>query len=608
MQGSKERTLKPLSTYRKNISLKEKSRLIRALSALFLFHLIIFYGACYAAQNQLAERRYKAAKLGYDRLASNASLRKHRKNWTKVIDGFRKVYLSFPYDKDVAPKALFMMGRCYNELYGYSRRHSDIQEALERYQVLLERFPDSRLADDALYEIGQIYKRTGRPSSAIQAWKQLLEKYPHGSHAALARQRLAAMGIKAPITGTKQHAQEKNNNKKAHKKHADMATDRNPAIIRDIKYWSDEDYTRVVIHSSRPVSIKKGVLPANKKLHLPKRFYLDLSPAYKKISLRDYIKINNSLLKSVRIAQYAPKTVRVVFDLEKTEKTKVFYLRDPFRIVADAFGSHYSKKKATCQPPKSAKTQGNTRARSGSSSKKKLSLAQQLGLCVRTIVIDPGHGGKDPGARGPTGLKEKNVVLKIAKRVAKKLKRDLDCRVILTRRSDRYLPLTQRTAIANARKADLFVSIHANAAPTRRLRGVETYFLNFALDADAMRVAARENATSEKRISELKSILNDIMKNSKVNESSRLATKIQTNLVATLKRRYKHIRNLGVKQAPFFVLIGARMPSALVEVSFISNREEERRLKSPAYLDKVAAGIATGIEKYIIETRMAYAR
>jgi len=604
LQGSQERTLKPISTIRKYTELRERSHFIKAFPAVFLFILLLLNGLCYGAQDQNAEKRYKMARQGYDRLASNAALRKHRKNWLRVIDGFRKVYLAYPDDKDIAPKALFMMGRCYNELYGYSRRHSDIQEALERYQVLTERFPDSRLADDALYEIGQIYKRTGRPSSAILAWKQLLQKYPHGSHASLAKHRLLTMGVKLPKA--KKHPPAKVS-KAQNQKKTSLATEKHPAIIKDIKYWSDEDYTRVVIHSSRPVSIKRGVLPANKRLHLPKRFFLDLSPAYKRLGLKEYIKINNSLLRSVRIAQYAPKTVRVVFDLEKTEKTKVFYLRDPFRIVADAFGSHYSKR-ASCQMTVKPKGKSTTAPKTKGGYKGKLSLAQQLGLCVRRIVIDPGHGGKDPGARGPTGLREKEVVLKIAKRVAKKLKHDLNCRVILTRRSDRYLPLTQRTAIANARKADLFVSIHANAAPTKRLRGIETYFLNFALDADAMRVAARENATSEKRISELKSILNDIMKNSKVNESSRLARKIQSSLVGTLKKRYRNIRNLGVKQAPFFVLIGARMPSVLVEVSFISNREEERRLKSPAYLDAVASGIAKGIERYITETRMAYAK
>ncbi len=542
---------------------------------------------------------YQRARASYDRLASSARLRRYRKNWLRVIDAFRRVYLKYPDNKEIAPRALFMMGRCYVELYGYSRRLSDIQEAIERYQVLVEKYPLSRLADDALYQMGQIYKMTGRPSSAIKAWKRILKDYPNGSHARLARHRLEALGIR--FSNKEKKEKVNNTQKKPKKKASNHKKKKKIAIIKDLKYWSDKDYTRVVVYSTGPVSIKKGIIPANKKKHLPKRFYLDLYPAYKKIGLPEYFRIHNSLLRSVRIAQFAPKTVRVVFDLEKTEKTKVFYLREPFRIVTDAFGAHYSKKTCLVRPSKSGKKYGKVKL-----SGKKLSLAQQLGLCVKTIVIDPGHGGKDPGARGPSGLKEKDVVLKIAKKLAKILKKELKCKVIMTRKSDRYLPLTQRTAIANSYKADLFISIHANAAPTRRLRGIETYYLNFALDEDAMRVAARENATSKKRIGELRSILNDILKNSRVNESSRLARKVQESIIYTLRRRYKNIRNLGVKQAPFFVLIGARMPSILVETSFISNPQEERRLRSPAYQEALARGIARGIEKYIEETQLAF--
>ncbi|NPA95302.1 MAG: tetratricopeptide repeat protein [Thermodesulfobacteria bacterium] len=606
-----------------------KKALIIFLSLLFLFTGSVFpparilpgdTGLAYAkTRSRSAEIEYQQAKEAYRRLAASARLRKYRKNWISVINKFRKVYLAHPDDPEIAPKALFMMARCYSGLYGYSRRMSDIQEAIERYQVLVERFPNNRLADDALYEIGQIYKMTGRPSSAIAAWKRILRDYPNGSHARLAKERLARMGVKItafPSKKKKSKTKAKTNKKGTTKKVAAKTkkssskkttkskgkTTQKVAIIKDIRYWSDTDYTRVVINSSRPVSIKQGELPADKKRGLPKRFYLDLSPAYKKIGLPEYIKIDNGLLRSVRAAQFQPRTVRVVFDLAKTEKIKVFYLRDPFRVVTDAFGAHYAKKKCAVKPKKVA----TTHKKKSGTHKGKLSLAQQLGLCVRTIVVDPGHGGRDPGARGRGGTREKDVVLQIAKRLAKILKKELHCRVIMTRRSDRYLPLTQRTAIANANKADLFISIHANAAPTRRLRGIETYFLNFALDEDAMRVAARENATSEKRIGELKSILNDILKNSKVNESSRLARKVQYNLVRTLKKRYKGIRNLGVKQAPFFVLIGARMPSILVETSFISNPTEERRLRSPSYQEALARGIAKGVLEYIRETQLAY--
>ena len=212
--------------------------------------------------------------------------------------------------------------------------------------------------------------------------------------------------------------------------------------------------------------------------------------------------------------------------------------------------------------------------------------------------MDAGHGGRDPGAIGPTGLKEKTVTLKLARMVAEKLKTRLGCQIYLTRNSDKYVGLTRRTAIANSKKADIFISIHVNAAKNRKLRGIETYFLNFALDDDAMRVAARENATSRKRIGELKNILNDIMKNTKVNESSHLAREVQNALVKNMRGKYGTIADLGVKQAPFFVLIGARMPSILVEVSFISNPVEERRLKSNRYLDRIADGIVNGVVAY----------
>ena len=547
-------------------------------------------------QYSSAEADYRKAKKAYDHLAKSQRLRKYRKNWENVIVKFRKVYLTHSQDQEVAAKALFMMGRCYNELYGYSMRMSDIQEALERYQVLVEYYPKSRLADDALYEIGQIYKRTGRPSSAIKAWRRLLADYPSGSHSKLAKTRLKGMGVNPSISPSNLLETNGKNGRSR------PASAKHPATIHNIRYWSDADYTRVVIDSDRAVTIKKGFLPANRKAGLPKRLYLDLEPAYKALTLKDQVKIDNGLLKGVRIAQYRPRTVRVVFDLARTEKTKVFYLEGPFRVVVDAFGSQYTRKKESepCPVPPVYKDKG------GRGSGKDLSLAQQLGLCVRRIVIDPGHGGKDPGAIGPTRLKEKYVVLKIAKKLKRRLEKEIGCQVILTRSKDRYLPLTQRTAIANSRKADLFISIHANAAPYRKLRGVETYFLNFALDEDAMRVAARENATSTKRIGELKSILDEILKNSKVKESSRLAAEVQNNLVGTLAHRYRRVRNLGVKQAPFFVLIGARMPSVLVEVSFISNREEEKRLKSDAYLERIAQGIAKGIKSYVRKTELAY--
>ncbi|MCK4425222.1 MAG: N-acetylmuramoyl-L-alanine amidase [Deltaproteobacteria bacterium] len=592
-----------------SLLLSERNRIhLRFFLSLFIIFflsgtfLLIALDSAHAKPSR-AEYTYRQAKSEYDRLARSSRLRIHRTAWVRVIKRFRKVYLTYPNDKKVAPKALFMMARCYSELYGYSGARKDIREAIERYQVLVERFPKSRLADDALYALGDLYKRTGNIRLARKAWEKIVEEYPKRGKARSARNRLKILG---PKQRQKTRSSRLTTHYEKEKGSAGLSSPRiapgaKPATVQEVRHWSASDYTRVVIDTVVPVSFKKGYLPADWSKHLPERIYLDLKPARIGKKLKDNIPIQDGLLKGVRVAQFNRSTVRVVFDLGKTHKTKIFYLEDPFRVVVDAFGENYFQR-APCLP-RSSKIPKKTK---GELKDNGISLAQQLGLCVKRVVIDAGHGGKDPGAIGPTGLREKDVVLKIAKKVASRLKKELACQVVLTRKKDRFLPLTQRTAIANARKADIFVSIHANAAPNRRARGVETYFLNFALDEEAMRVAARENATSTKRIGDLKNILNDIMKNTKVDESSRLANYIQKEIVRNLRKRYSNVKSKGVKQAPFFVLIGARMPSVLVEVSFISNRKEEKRLKSNRYLDRVAEGIVNGIKSYISGTKLAY--
>jgi len=184
--------------------------------------------------------------------------------------------------------------------------------------------------------------------------------------------------------------------------------------------------------------------------------------------------------------------------------------------------------------------------------------------------------------------------------VARKLREELGLEVMLTRSDDRYLTLEERTAFANTRNGDLFVSIHTNASRDPRAYGTETYFLNLATDDESIRVAAMENATSTKNISDLHSILNDLLKNAKINESSRLAAFVQGTLVKNLNLKgYDRIKDKGVKQAPFYVLLGARMPSILVETAFISNREECQRLTNPSYQDNLADSIVKGIRTYI---------
>jgi N-acetylmuramoyl-L-alanine amidase len=227
---------------------------------------------------------------------------------------------------------------------------------------------------------------------------------------------------------------------------------------------------------------------------------------------------------------------------------------------------------------------------------------------LRRIVVDAGHGGKDPGAIGPNGVREKDVTLSIARKLAGKLRETLGCDVVLTRDSDVFLPLEERTAIANKVGADLFLSVHANAAPNRQAYGIETYYLNFSKNDKAAAVAARENGTSVKEVGDLELILFDLMANSKINESSRLAAEIQKSLVEQLAERYSEVRDLGVRQGPFYVLLGATMPSVLVETAFISHPREEKRLNTRSFQEESAAAIAAAVKNFALSHKLMASR
>ena len=226
------------------------------------------------------------------------------------------------------------------------------------------------------------------------------------------------------------------------------------------------------------------------------------------------------------------------------------------------------------------------------------SLARQLGLGVRRIVIDAGHGGHDPGTIGRGGLQEKDLVLDVALRLERLVRQELGAEVVLTRSTDVFIPLEERTAIANSRGADLFLSIHANASRNPGARGIETYFLNFAQSPHAEAVAARENAISPATLKDLQNLVKAITLNSKIDESRDFAAAVQESMVAGVRQEHA-VRDRGVHTAPFYVLIGANMPAVLAEIAFVSNPEDERRLKTPEYREVLARSLLSGVKSYL---------
>jgi N-acetylmuramoyl-L-alanine amidase len=339
------------------------------------------------------------------------------------------------------------------------------------------------------------------------------------------------------------------------------------------------------------------------RLHNPDRLYLDLLATQLSATLKGRpLEVRDQILQGVRAAQNQTDVVRVVLDLKTLREYHVFTLGDPFRVIIDIKGSG---SESAPPPREDAAGPAPLRAeREVSPGPKRTAQAHERRWHV---VIDPGHGGKDPGAIGPSGLMEKDVVLDIAKRLRTLLQQEPAQRATLTRDTDAFIPLEERTAIANAKGADLFVSVHANAAERAEAQGVETYFLDTATDEQAMRTAARENATTPGRMGDLPLILRDLLLTSKRNESSLLAGSVQRALVQ-VPSGARNGRDLGVKHAPFYVLMGAEMPSILVETAFISNPAEERRLADSQYRGEVARALLAGIKEYMATMQGSFPR
>jgi len=522
---------------------------------------------------KIQEKKYLQADACYSRLRKSPGKQKYRDQWETCIDKYDAAYktdMGGPY----APASLYQTGELYHGLYRWSHIRADKEKATKRLQNTIERYPDSAYAQKAESKLIAIH---GKNSPVL---KGLEKKEPP-----------TGLYIEQSDDISKMIQDSSGARKPAGK--LPPAGDGPMTIVQGLRSWSNPGYTRIVIDADRKTRYKHHILkrdPSNKK---PPRMYVDLMNSRLKKGIDTSVPINDNLLSKVRAGQNQPDSVRVVIDIKSYKYYKIFNLSNPFRIVIDVRGEDQAMAKGGNSIPVPGGTEGPIGPNA---------LAKQLALGVKTIVIDPGHGGKDYGAPGYyKGVHEKRIVLDISKRLKKRIEQELNCKVYLTRSTDRYLSLEERTAIANTKNADLFISIHTNSAKDRRAYGIETYFLNLATDDEAIRVAALENQTSTKNISDLETILNDLMQNAKIHESKGLATSVQTSLNSHMRKSYNRIKNKGVKQAPFYVLLGAQMPAILVETSFISNPRECKRLTTEEYQNHLCDGIVKGIQKYIKE-------
>jgi N-acetylmuramoyl-L-alanine amidase len=337
-----------------------------------------------------------------------------------------------------------------------------------------------------------------------------------------------------------------------------------PLRVTTVERYGSEEAARIVVNMTRPATFDVGFLARNGATD--PRLYVDIKGAKYKGPLEFDV---GGLVKRVRMGQRKNGT-RVVLDLERAAFRKIFYLPEPFRMVIDV---------STSRPREIAPPSKGPRP-------------------VRRVVLDPGHGGDDPGATGPAGLKEKDVTLDIAHRAAPLLARELGVSTLLTRDSDDFVALDERTARANAFKADLFVSIHCNATEAGDTRGVMTFVLDESQDRLASQTAALENAASPAAAAELASALSQVVDQGSVARSVHFAELLQRAAVASIEPAYPGVPDLGVRRAGFYVLAGAHMPAVLFEVSFISDSTDEMRLNTGDYRQKLADAIVNAVRAY----------
>jgi len=382
--------------------------------------------------------------------------------------------------------------------------------------------------------------------------------------------------------------------------------------VSRVAHTSSNKSEKIIISLKREVSYRARFLNNNPKQNLPYRLFVDLINTALDPKLKNTAVPGDSNISRIRTAQRNNTTARIVLDIKNKiyrEDYEITQSNNPPAITIEFFNKKLERnvKKST------AKTSGGVTSAKEPPPGEAIPLPEKYtkktsgkdpNLCI--VVIDPGHGGKDPGAIGYRGIKEKDVCLPLGLALEKLINSKKGYKAILTRKSDNFLSLDERGAIANKVNADIFISIHANSHENTRLTGIETYYLSFASDEDARKVAARENFTTATEISDLEMIFFDLLQNNKINQSSILAGYIHNAMVENISNKYnKKIRNLGIKHAPMRVLINAEMPCILIEAAFISNPKESKQLKSKSYQSTLAASIFNGIENFKSSSKTA---
>jgi N-acetylmuramoyl-L-alanine amidase len=614
-----------------------------------------------AVKRQSASAQYARAEEQREALSSKPAEKRTLADYKQVVTSYRRVALITPRAPEV-PDSVLAVAELYSEM-GDRFGRSYYQSAADAYQFLVHEYPSNKNCQDAILRIAKLQRdQLGDAALAKKTYEDFLKRYPRSAKKREVLESLAELTLlqTSEVPDATNRAvsktvaietvkEEPRLNASVHSGGRAVNHSESAEIprVRRIRAAAHGDATRVTIDLEDSVQYSSG------RIANPDRIFFDLHAARLTPEMaRASIQADGTLLTAVRVAQNNTGVVRVVLDVNGAKDYTASLTSNPPQLLIDLYGNPPETPSRTAANSNNAingainaspsnganATSGRNRGSdstamarntppSGKIAKPKSvkatatgtkpdlirattapqptrngqsTLTRALGLKIGRIVIDAGHGGHDTGTIGPTGLMEKDLCLDVALRLGKIIEQRLPgADVVYTRSDDTFVPLEERTNIANQAKADLFLSIHANSSRDHEARGIETYYLNLKGSAEAMEVAARENATAQEGVHDLQDLVKQIARTEKIDESKELAEDIQDSLSKRVQKSGKTVKNRGVRKAPFIVLIGADMPSILTEISFLSNPADEQLLKKPEQRQKVAEGLYQGVASYL---------
>jgi N-acetylmuramoyl-L-alanine amidase len=586
-------------------------RLLLVLLALVFLPAAFAAGEASAASQKTPAQRYEDVAQDWRELLGDAKKGQIRDPWLNLEKRFLDVLAKDPRG-NTGEKSRYQAGRCLEELAKRSHLVTDWKHAVNHFLALAKDFPRHSLADDGLFQAAFVMARQlNLPENARKTAQSVIDKYPNGDMVKNARELITSLPKKSPpsqpvarqgkSSGQQQGRQGSSSSATAA---AQSAAETLPKVntppetgqLTRVICCGTSKRSAVHLELDGAVAFRHQYIAATSKA--PARLIVDIDEAGMGPNAKALVIPSGLAISRVSTAvsgSKAKKGLRVTIYLAKVRQYTVDVGTNPPGIHVQCSISPDLANGKT--PPTGGKNgpvvqgrfSGNTPGRPGT-------LMKQLGLAIKTIMIDAGHGGKDPGAMG-NGITEKNITLNLARLVGDRLKAQ-GFTVLYTRNSDTYVALDQRAFIANTKKADLFISLHVNASKDKSTNGLETYFMDMARSNSAATVAARENAVSVKSISDLQFILTDLMLTSKLQESQDLAAIVHQKTYQRLRRAGFTISDNGVRSAPFYVLMGARMPAVLVEIGYLTHSADASKIKSQKYLERLADGITFGVIEY----------